>query len=215
MLKVYYRQKFRVRNTRTGAIVNLNQTVNKNGDDIFTGSFNTLDECQKELDRYLKFVPHYKPYFRIESYSDTVPHDLDIKDKAVHEQMSKMKLFSGKGLAENTRIPKKDENRYAPGKWYGKEVNFAQSIERNKGLSLISKLGDKKSHKEGNDMLLFFQLEQKPDQGEFTNGGCIVDRMRERFKRGEFANRKEMKDYLKTRGYSCKSAHRICNQMFI
>lgn len=214
MQKVYYRQKFRIRNLYTNKVERLKQDFDKNGKDIWLEGFDSYTEAQKELRRWITITPAYAPFLVIESYSGNTAFVKDIKSQDTHKKLEKLRCFSGKGLAENTFIPRKHENKYVHGKFYTKEINFAQSVERNKGISLIHKLKDKKrTLNQGADFETALKVERLKET-TFELGKDIAQSVRERYGIGQFHDRKEIKLWLKGRGYSVKDTRRILHQAF-
>jgi hypothetical protein len=211
MLKVYYRNRFRIRNLDTGKVERLNLTVNSKGNDQWIEGFDTYKEAFTEMKRLLTFKPHYR--LKVETYSTNQSIQKDITNKRVHRKVEQARLFSGKGLKENVSINKKDERKYSPDKYYTPEIRLAQSAFFNKGLSLVSRMKDKKSHTQtGVDYLTVEKVAKLHDHGSFTLGFCIVDALRKRL--DQFPNRKSIKDYLKTRGYSAAQQRRIVEQVY-
>jgi hypothetical protein len=213
MLKVYYRNKFRIRNKLTGKVLNLKQDVDRNGNDIWISGFTHRHEVETELNRFLQFNPQYKEYLEIETYSDKSPQYHSFP-KDVSNALEKRKFFSGKGLAENAAIPKRHENRYAQGKWYSREIRLAQSVEFNKGLSLIHKLKDKSSTKnKGAGTITFQRMEKHALDTAFVSHD-VTPMVKSLFDDGTLKNRLDAKKWLKERSYSVKAINRILYRVF-
>ena len=210
MLKTYIRNKFRVRNLRTGAIERLNTILNSKNTYQMVAGFETYEEAKQALHIYIT-NPEYRQFYRVESYADAERFEIPVPSEQASKVLEARKIFSGKGLQYNTDIRKRDEQRYAPDKFYTREIWFEQSVNHSKGLS-VNKGNVKKERFNATEV--FHTLQTQRNNGTFTLGVDISDAIKARLKSGELTDRKSIKDFLKARNYTCRNINRIICQVY-
>lgn len=225
-MKIYIRNKFRIRNLITGKIEKLASDIDKNGKDIWVEGFNSHAEATLEMNRWLMFRPQYRGKMVVESYPDkSNTTQTAIDNPRVNRKLEKLRVFSGAGLKHNSSIKKRDENRYSSDKYYDRDTWMAQSVERAKGHNLIRKQG-KAYFNHGErasdipessggyivDTVTQDKVDKLKDHSGLNLSYCVVDNIRKQLHK--FNNRKEIKVWLKKRGYSASAQRRICSQVF-
>jgi len=206
LLKVYYRNRFRIRNCHTGKIERLNAITDKNGREMWVEGFDSLAEAEETLALYSSLR---KGSYKIESYSDNQPFDLSISE-GVSAVLEKEKYFSGKGLAESTFLRPSEERKYSPDKYYSPEVRFAQSVMFNKGISVHKTKKQKPAPFD--DPVTEQKIKNLQDHAQMTIGYCVVDAIRRKLH--QFSDKKSIGDYLRKRGYSARQQRKIIGQVF-
>lgn len=203
MDKIKYRNRFRVRDSK-GNILYLNSILNSKGEYQFVQGFEELQDAQDARDNWAALHNKSTDEFPIESYSENTPHLVKKLSKRADSIVKRMHLFSGKGLKHNTLTRPRDENKYKPDKFYGRETWMFQSMERAKGTSLVSKLGDKKSHSNQGG-IPFERIEKTVNDSTFDLSFNLIESLRKH----NFPNRKALKDYLKSRSFSNRQINAI------
>lgn len=214
MEKIAYRNKFRIV-TKHGDILALNSTVNKIGTVQAIQGFSKREEAESTLRLYCMAANLDEKEFIIESYSESYSLNVPIiKDEAVNKAIARRKLFSGKGLKYNGSIPPKEENKYRPDKFYTTEIWLAQSTERNKGTSLVSRKGDGRKFKNAGvaDTDTFEKMERLKPHNTTINSP-FFDGLIPKLKLMGFNNRKELREYLHPRGFSNRIIDSIDKQL--
>ena len=84
-------------------------------------------------------IPHKTPV----KASDELAQKILRANESESKRLKALKVISGKGLKYKTAVDR-ETPKYDPTKYLPKEVWFAQSAERNKGISTIAHLKDKK-----------------------------------------------------------------------
>ena len=85
-----------------------------------------------------------------------------------------------------------------------------QSLERNKGVSLISKKKDKNTGNAIQDLHTFERLNSLSNDGSMNLSFDIVESLRKK----TFANRKELKTYLRDRNFSWRQIDTIIWKLY-
>lgn len=210
MLKVYIRNRFRVRNIKTGKVEQLSVIVDKNGTYRMSGGFDTHIDAFNALKIYCPDEKMRAEAYRVESYPTQEKHEMQAPSEQASKLLERICYFNGKGLALNTDIRKRDEQRYTPDKWYTPEIRFAQSVLFNKGTSVHSKVKPKKQS--GGGVLQFERIKAQANDGTFTLGSCVVDSIRNQI--DKFKTRKDIFVWLRDRGYSVRNTKRIICQVY-
>jgi len=202
-----FRNKFRVRNLKTRQIERLNVVEDINGNYRFVVGFDSLAQAQAAIDVYKLVV---RSEFEVETYSTQQRHEIEQPSIGASKLLEAYKVFSGKGLKFNTDTRLSSENKYDPNGWYGREVYMYQSTERNKGLSLVYKQKGKANPIENSGT--FAKIKALTNDGCMTLDYCVVESLRKQV--NDFANRKEMYQWLRSRHYTNRKSKRIIEQVF-
>lgn len=213
MEKIVIRNYFRVLDTLTHCYVALNTITDKKGYQRYTNRFTSYKEAQAAANLYALACGSKPDRYKVETYASGKPAILQPLTEEQGRLLRMYKSLSGKGLALNSRIPKQEEQKYSPDKYYGREVFMYQSTERSKGISTIHKLKDKNKNTNP-DIHTFERIESLTNKGVLLNSlltGGIVNHLLKR----KWVNRKEIKDYIRSRGgYSARQINRIICQYY-
>lgn len=212
MERIVIRNYFRVFDTVTHCYVALNTITDKKGYQRYTSRFLSYKEAQAAANLYALACGSKPERYKVETYASGKPAILQPLTKEQGRLLRLYKSLSGKGLALNSRIPKQEEQKYSPDKYYGREVFMYQSTERSKGISLIHKLGDKNKNTNP-DIHTFERIQALTNKGVLLD--CLTGGIVTHLLKRKWANRKEVKDYIRSRGgYSARQINRIVSQYY-
>lgn len=213
MERIVYTNLFRIVDTVTSKVLTLNTIEDKNGILRYVAGFNKFSEADESMKIYAAACGQPTSRYRIVSYASKdrrTIKQLTEEQKIDLNQRGYKRLFNGKGLQYNTFTPKREENKYNPNGFYGREVYMYQSTERNKGISLIHKLRDKKGVNTGEDVHTSERIQNLTNDGAMSLSHGIVTSLLKR----EWPDRKTIRTHLKKCGYSCRQTDRILYQYY-
>lgn len=208
MEKIVFKNRFRILDPN-GKVVYLNSIYNIKGNAQYVMGFDKLTEAQAARRIYVGTIGGDIEDYPIESYSESVSHSVPLVSKEANDEIYRRRLFSGRGLKYNTITPRSQENRYNPSKYYGRQVWMQQSTERSKGVSVIHSKRHKKKPSYS-DIETFDKVEKLRNQATFDLSYSLIESL----KRHGFENRKALKDYLKSRGYTNSQIKRLSAQYY-
>lgn len=201
---IRFKNRFRI--TYKGKPLALNSVTTIKGYTQSVFGFTTLDEAIKTRRLYAMVRNVNEEEFKIETYSESQRRYVPAFSEEVSQGLKAMKVFSGKGLKyKNQESPK--DNRYNPGKYYGAEVNFAQSAERSKGLSMIAKIKDKR--KVFNATETWGKMSALKNDGSISLEYSLVESLRKKN-----MGKKALKKYLRAANYSVAQSIRLVEKVF-
>lgn len=201
MLKVVFRNRFRIVNKKTGEVLRLNVKADKTGTYRFTEGFNSEADAKRHLDIYLQ---RFQGEYIIEPYSHSLKQEIQVASKDVSKLLEQGKVFSGKGLQFNTITPRSQDNKYKKGQYYGREVRFAESAFHSKGTT-VNKSGTKKvKHKKAVCL---------PSYHNMSTIDFIVASIKKQLGT-KLINRKEVHEYLRDRKFSWKQTKLITSKVY-
>lgn len=203
MEKIKFRNKFRILSPK-GKVLYLNSIINNNGVYQYVAGFKTLAEAQATRNQWATLNGRNPEDYTIEMYSENVKHYVKPLSEEGNAIVKQLHIFSGKGLKHNTFIRPKDENKYSPDRFYGRDVWMFQSLERNKGLT-VHKGKPQPKHKVDNDTNTFHKFNAQPDHASLDLSFDLVRSLRKK----KFENRKELKMYLRKRGFTNRQINKI------
>lgn len=207
MESIKFKNKFRII-APTGEVVRLNTTTTINGNAMFIEGFDTLNEAQSARTAYCYGLGGDPEAYVIESYSDQVAQVVKQRlSPAANNVIARMKVFSGKGLKHNTIIAPREENKYNAAKYYSREVWLAQSAERSKGKTILPRTAKDRQTYVVDSSQMFNKLH---DASEFNLSNSLTAQL----KRKKFANRKELKLYLKSRGFTVRQINDLIPRVY-
>lgn len=211
MEKVVFRNKFRVLDSDCN-IVRLNTNTDRNGVAKYIEGFETQGDAIAALNLYCIAGGLDVGTFTVESYPESQSFIVPItKNEQVNKGLAKLKVFNGKGLKFNTDYhTRKNDNKYKPDKYYGPDVRMAQSVEHNKGISLISKKGDSRKFKNaGVEDIETAQKVERLKGARYTVQPSFIDHLVESLSRQNFSSAQNLKQHLRDKGFSTRQTNEI------
>lgn len=209
---IRFKNRFRI--LYHGKVLALNSITNSNGNSQFVQGFETLQEAIDTRRIYAGIRGVHEEDLSIESYSENTRHLVPGFSMEVNKELERRKVFSGKGLRFKNWENRHD-NKYQPGKYYGPEVGLAQSAERSKGMSIISKVKEKKDRARAGASKLTgmgpsgMYFSSMADHGAMTLGYSLVDSLRKKE-----LGRKALRKYLRAAGYTVRQSIEIGIKVF-
>lgn len=213
MERIVYTNRFRIVDTLVSKVLTLNTIEDRNGVLRYVAGFDKYSDAEESMKIYAAACGQPISRYRIVSYADKdrrTIKTLTEEQKLDLNQRGYKRLFNGKGLQYNTFTPKREENKYNPSGFYGREVYMYQSTERNKGISLVHKLKDKKGINTGEDIITSHRIQNLTNDGAMSLTNGIVTSLLKK----KFADRKSLRTHLKSCGYSCRQTDRIIYQYY-
>lgn len=210
MDKIVFKNKFRILD-KNKDILRLNSTTDKNGVERYTEGFDSQMQAIAALNLYCIASNAKIIDYELETYAEQASLIVPItKDEDINKGLAKMKVFSGKGIQFNTDFhTRKEDNKYKADKFYSREVWMAQSTERNKGLSLVHKQGDKKKFKSsGYDKETADKI-QALSWGRTNVPDGQIDMWVRPLLKMKFDNARAVHVFLKQKGYTNRQAKKI------
>lgn len=207
--KIVYKNRFRVRDLVLGKIIALNTITDARGVYRFVAPFDSYAEALAAMKLNASYSHRPESEFKVESYGYSQKHEVPVVSEAANKILARMKAFSGKGLAYNTLIPKKDERKYDPSRYYTREIHMFQSMERNKGLSTLPRAKADKSASIV-DTVTAERIQKLKSHGTLEGG--IIDNIRKKI--DSFPNRKALKDHLRKAGFSVKQTNKLICKVY-
>lgn len=184
--------------------MSLNSITNAKGYSQFVSGFPTLDEAVKTRRAYATIRGIDEQDMVIETYSEASRHWVPSFSIEANEYFKREKTFSGKGLRfKNLESPA--DGKYIPSRYYGKDVQFAKSVEFNKGKTVLPKEKKKKSGfvPDTYDALI------RRQHGVLNLGDSIVESLRKKQ-----MGKKALRRYLRQHNYSVAQSISICERVF-
>ena len=207
MEKIKFRNHFRIIDPN-GKVLFINSKVNKLGNYQYVSKFDTIAEAQKFRSAWATMTGRNPEEYKIERYSGNIKHEVPVVSNDANKILYDNKVFSGKGLKENTITPKRDENKYSPSRFYGRDVWMFQSTEHNKGTSVNK--GKYKERHSFHDFKTFDTIKNLKNDGAMSLTFEIVRSLKSK----HFNNRKEIKDYLRARKFTHRQINGILSKYY-
>lgn len=202
METIRFKNRFRI--TYNGKVLALNSMTNQKGYLQLTPTIETLDGAVKLRRAYAAIRGIEEQAMGIESYSETLLHWVPSFSIEASDYFRKTKTFSGRGLRYKGLESPKD-SKYVASRYYGQEVQFAKSVEFNKGNSTLPK----EKRKKFSGVPDTYEALTKRSFGTLNLGDSLVESLK---KRG--LGKKSLRRYLRTHGYSVSQAISICERVF-
>lgn len=210
MERIVIKNRFRVVDSNTKQTIFLNTVTDVNGIQRFVNSFDKYEEAKSAAKMYALMCNQPISRYVIQPFAAQGRHVIKALSPEASQLVKERKMLSGEGLKYNTFTPPRQENKYNSDGWYGRETYMYQSTERNKGLSLIHKMKDKKGSNTGEDHATQHALNKLVNDGTLSLSSGIVTSL----KKKKWANRLEIKTHLKGLGYTCRQIDRILHQYY-